>query len=211
MSDPFTNRFGAWLLALADPVMERTYGARKRRLFARHPDLIVEIGPGSGINFRYYRPGTRVIAFEPNRSQHERLRQRAEIAGIDLDVRGGKAESLDLDDDSIPMVVSTLVLCSVKDELRVVDEIVRVLKPGGRFLFIEHVAGPEGSRLRRWQSRLRRPWSVIFGGCIIDRESTEVIRAAGLEDDQMERFRLSPRWLPVSPHVMGAAVKPSES
>ncbi len=210
MADRFMNRFSAWLLALADPVMERTYGARKRRLFAAHPDPIVEIGPGSGINFRYYRPGTRVIAFEPNLAQHERLRQRAEIAGLDLDVRGGKAESLDLDDESVPMVVSTLVLCSVKDELRVVDEIVRVLKPGGRFLFIEHVADREDSRLRRWQSRLRRPWSVLFGGCIIDRESAEVIREAGLEEDQLERFRLSPRWLPVSPHVMGVAVKQGE-
>lgn len=201
------ERLSAWLLALADPLMERTYGARKRRLFKDHPELIVEIGPGSGVNFRYYRPGTKVIAFEPNMAQHERLRRKAALAGIELDVRGGKAESLNLDDESIPMVVSTLVLCSVKDEVRVVDEICRVLERGGRFVFIEHVAAPEGSALRRWQSRLRRPWSAVFGGCTLDRESAGVIRGAGLLDRQLEEFRLSPKWLPVSPHVMGVAVK----
>lgn len=164
-----SDRIGAKMLALADPVMERVYGARKRHLFAGHPDLIVEIGPGSGINFRYYRPGTNVIAFEPNRGQHDRLRRRARQSGLELDVRGGKAESLDLDDGSVPMVVSTLVLCSVKDLVRVLDEIARVLQPGGRFVFIEHVAAPEGSALRRWQRRLRAPWSAMFSGCTIDR------------------------------------------
>lgn len=201
-----SNRVAGGLLALADPVMERVYGSRKRRLFADHPDLIVEIGPGSGINFRYYRPRTRVIAFEPNRAQHERLKRRAVLAGIELDVRRGKAESLDLDDGSVPMVVSTLVMCSVKDPVRVVDEIRRVLQPGGRFVFIEHVAAPPGSSLRRWQLRLRRPWSAIFGSCKIDRESADLIREAGL-DGSIEQFALSPKWLLVSPHVMGVVKK----
>lgn len=186
--------------------MERVYGSRKRRLFADHSDLIVEIGPGSGINFRYYRPRTKVIAFEPNRAQHDRLKRRANLAGIELDVRGGKAESLDLDDGTVPMVVSTLVMCSVKDPVRVADEIQRVLQPGGRFVFIEHVAASPGTSLRRWQSRLRRPWSALFGGCKIDRESAEMIREAGLSGE-IEPFALSPGWLPVSPHVMGVVTK----
>lgn len=201
------SRLSAHLLALADPLMERIYGARKRRLFRNHPELIVEIGPGSGINFRYYRPGTTVIAFEPNTAQHERLRSRAAVAGIDVDVREGKAESLDLDDGSVPMVVSTLVLCSVDDQVRVVDEIRRVLQPGGRLVFIEHVAAPPGSRLRKWQSRLRTPWRVLFDGCNPDRESDAAISRGELQQREPERFHLSPKWLPVSPHVMGVAEK----
>lgn len=203
------SRLSAHVLALADPVMERVYGARKRRLFRGHPTLIVEVGPGSGNNFRYYRPGTRIIAFEPNEAQHERLRQRAAIAGLELDLRGGKAETLDLDDASVPMVVSTLVLCSVDDHVRVIDEIHRVLQPGGRFLFIEHVAAPAGSKLRRWQSRLRGPWHFLFDGCTLDRDSAEVVMGAGFQERELERFRLRRKWLPFSTHVIGVVEKPS--
>ncbi len=202
-----TNRIGAFLLSLADPLMERTYGSLKGRLFEGHPEMIVEIGPGAGINFRYYRPGTRVIALEPNRAQHDRLRRKAAEHQLILDVRGGKAESIDLDDSSIPMAVSTLVMCSVKDPLRVAEEIYRVLEPGGRFVFIEHVAALQGSSLRKWQSRLRGPWSKVFGGCTIDRESAATIVEAGFEPQSLESFQVGPRWLPVSPHVMGVMVK----
>ncbi|MBW3670205.1 MAG: class I SAM-dependent methyltransferase [Acidobacteria bacterium] len=203
------KKLSAHLLALADPLMERIYGSRKRRLFKGHPELIVEIGPGSGINFRYYRPGTRVIAFEPNRAQHERLRRRVAVAGLDLDLRRGKAETLDLDDASVPMVVSTLVLCSVDDHVRVIDEIHRVLQPGGRFVFIEHVAAPVDSKLRRWQSGLRVPWRFLCDGCTLDRDSAEVVMSAGFQEREIERFRLSPKWLPFSPHVVGVFEKPS--
>lgn len=143
-----TKRVGAFLLSLADPVMERVYGSHKRSLLEGHPELILEIGPGAGTNFRYYRPGTRVIALEPNRAQHDRLRRKAKENGLILDVTDGKAESIDLDDASVPMAVSTLVMCSVKDSLRVSEEIYRVLQPGGRFVFIEHVAARQGSPLR---------------------------------------------------------------
>lgn len=204
---PIRDRLNACLLAAAEREMHRTYGRRKRELFADLPPELVEIGPGAGANFRYYRPGTRVIGFEPNRALHDRLRQAAERHGIQLDLRGHGAESLDLPDATADAVVATLVLCTVPDPREVLAEVRRVLRPGGRLLFIEHVAAPAGTALRTLQRIVRRPWRWISEGCCVDRDTADTLAAAGFDSLQLERFRLSSRLLPVAPHIAGEAVR----
>lgn len=198
--------FNAWMLDRGADVMHRVYGRRKRTLFAGLPDTVVEIGPGAGANLRYYEPGTRVIAFEPNPFAHARLSREAAERGVELDLRDLSAEQLDLPDASTDVVISTLVLCSVDDPLRVLAEVRRVLRPGGRFLFIEHVAGRPGSAVRTVQRVVRGPWRWLFDGCRVDRDTPAMLEAAGFSSLEIERFGLA-LPSPVRPHVVGWAVR----
>lgn len=197
--------FFAWLLAHGERADRRIYGARKRDLLGGLAGTVVEIGAGAGPNARYLAAGTRWIAVEPNVHFHRRLRQSAEAAGLDLEIVPGVAERLPLADGSVDAVVSTLVLCSVDRVPAALAEVRRVLKPGGRFVFIEHVAAREGTGLRWLQRALRGPWGVIADGCQPDRETLAAIRDAGFSRVEAERFRL--RAGLVAPHVMGVAVR----
>ncbi len=91
---------------------------------------------------------------------HDYLCKEAQKQGLSIDLRRGTAEQLEVADNSVDAVVSTLVLCSVPNLSGTLQEILRVLKPGGRFLFIEHVAAPRGTWLRRAQQGVRPVWKV---------------------------------------------------
>ena len=165
---------------------------------------MVEIGAGSGLNARYLPAGATWVVVEPNVHFHDRIREAAHAHGVRVEVVGGTAEALPLADDKADAVVSTLVLCSVADVAGALAEVRRVLRPGGRFLFIEHVAAPRGSALRRVQRLLRAPWGVVADGCRPDQETEPMIRSAGFASVETEPFRV-PGGL-VAPHVMGIAV-----
>jgi ubiquinone/menaquinone biosynthesis C-methylase UbiE len=182
----------------------RLVSARKRTLLGAIEGRVLEIGPGGGVNFEFY-AATVVewIGLEPNPYAHERLRAAAAAHGVPARVIDGSAESIPLADASVDAVVSTLVLCSVTDQQRVLSEILRVLRPGGRFVFVEHVAAPRGSLLRRVQRVVRAPWRVAGGGCEPDRETWRAVEDAGFRQVAAEHFRVG---LPVvSPHVAGVA------
>lgn len=201
-------RLFAWSLAHADGQQHRLYHKRKQRLarLARLGDaaVVVEIGPGAGPNARYLAPGTRWVCVEPNVHFHPRLQRAAETRGLDLELIAGGAEALPLADASADVVLSTLVLCSVRDPAQSLAEAVRVLRPGGRFVFIEHVAAPPGSILRRLQTSLRAPWGWVADGCRPDRDTQAAIPAAGFASVTVEAFR-APLGL-AAPHILGVAV-----
>jgi ubiquinone/menaquinone biosynthesis C-methylase UbiE len=197
----------AALLRVIEGYMHVVYGQRKRSVFHDLPATIVEIGPGTGANMRYYPPGSRVIAVEPNPAMHHYLHQAARRYGLQLDLRGMKGEHLDLDTNSVDAVVSTLVLCSVDDPARVVSEIRRVLKPGGRFIYLEHVAAMPDTALARMQNILHRIWLPLFDGCRLNRHTWTTINTAGFQHVDMDCFTLKSSWIPVSPHIFGVAVK----
>ena len=201
------NRLNAWLLEGAEAYMHRKYGRRKRTIFRDLPRQVVEIGPGTGANLRYYPRGTALTAVEPNPAMHPRLRNEAARRGIALTIRGLKGEALDLPDESVPAVVGTLVLCSVDSPRRVVAEIHRVLTPGGKFLFLEHVAALEGSSLNRFQALLARPWQWLFDGCHLNRETHTVLAQAGFRTLDMDCFMLQSPAVMVMPHIFGVALK----
>lgn len=197
----FTKRFHAWVLAHFMGSYEARIAERKRRLLGELAGTVLEIGPGAGPNLRYYRPDVRWIGVEPNPYSHEYLMKEAARLGRQIEVRDGAAERLDVEDGSADAVVSTLVLCSVADPAATLKEVRRVLKPGGRFVFIEHVAAEPGTLLFRWQRRLRRPWQFIADGCRPDQDTVGLIREVGFTELQVEGFRV-PGWL-VGPHVAG--------
>lgn len=205
-SHPVRGRLNAWFLAAADDLMHREYGERKLRIFGELPPEIVELGPGSGANFRYYPRGTRVIAVEPNPAMHRRMYAQAGRYGIELDLRHAGAEGMDVATASVDLVVSTLVLCTVRDPAQAVAEVKRVLRPGGRFAFLEHVAAPPGTRLRRVQKALRRPWAWLGEGCQLNRDTARTIESAGFGGLELERFDAHGNT-PVRPHISGFAIR----
>ena len=207
-------RLFAWSLAHANAEQHRLYGDRKRRLFGHiegsgGPPVVVEIGPGAGPNARYLAPGTRWVCVEPNVHFHPRLRRAAARHGLDLELAAGTAEALLLAEGAADAVVSTLVLCSVHDIRQSLAEIRRVLRPGGRFVFVEHVAAPEGTALRTAQRLLRGLWGLVADGCRPDRETESAIRQAGFASVETETFR-APLGL-ATPHVAGIATVPQAS
>lgn len=197
-------RWLAFVLARSEAADARLYGTRKRALFAGLGPTVVEIGAGTGVNAPYYAAGTTWRVVEPNGFVPVRLGAAATANGLTLDLHAGTAEALPFADASADAVVSTLVLCSVADPAAVLAEARRVLRPGGRFVFVEHVAAPPASRLRRVQRALRAPWGLVADGCRPDRETEALIRAAGFASVEVERFRV-PLGL-VAPHVAGVAV-----
>jgi SAM-dependent methyltransferase len=201
------HHLNAWLLDRAESYMHRKYGPRKKTIFGQLPPKVVEIGPGTGANLRYFPRGTALTAIEPNPAMHGPLRTSADRWGIDITIRGLKGEALDLADRSVDAVVGTLVLCSVEDPRQVMAEILRVLKPGGRFYFLEHVAAMNGTHLKRFQRTLAKPWRWLFDGCHLHRDTHVVIGEAGFDRVDMDCFMLDSPAVMIMPHVFGVAVK----
>jgi SAM-dependent methyltransferase len=198
-------RFHAWLMAHAGPRYDRMTRQRKQRLLGGLRGNILEIGPGTGPNLRYFAAGGRWLGVEPNPHMSPHLARAMANANLVAEIRWGVAESLPIEDESQDAVVSTLVLCSVCDPASVLREVRRVLKPGGQFVFFEHVAAPGGTWLRRWQDWLR-PFSLKFAdGCHPNRETGQLIESAGFSRVELEHFRLP--LGPVAPQIAGRAIR----
>jgi SAM-dependent methyltransferase len=203
IANPVRGRFNAAFFRLVDGYVHRLLGARKAALFAGLPAAVVELGPGTGANMRYYRPGTRPTAIEPNPHMHAALGRAAARHGIVLDVRAVGAESTGLPAESVEAVVCTLVLCTVPDPAAALAEVRRIMRPGGRLVIVEHVAAPPGSALARLQRLLRRPWRWAFEGCELTRATAELLAAAGFAAVDLDRYRLRSLFMPVNEQVAG--------
>jgi SAM-dependent methyltransferase len=205
ISNPIRGRLNAATLRAADHYAHLLLGERKQALFADLPEQIVEIGPGTGANLRYYRPGTRLTAIEPNVHMHGPLRAAARRRGIELELRTATAERIALPDASADAVVSTLVLCTVPDPVAAVEEVWRVLRPGGRLLFVEHVrAGGGYGRLQRLSAR---PWHWFFEGCAVRRDTERTIRDADFTSVDIQHYSMRSAFLPINPQIAGTAIR----
>jgi SAM-dependent methyltransferase len=200
--NPIRGRLNAAFFRRMDRYAHRHLGDRKAALFTDLPATVVELGAGTGANMRYYAAGTRVIAIEPNPAMHGPLREAAARQGIDLEIRAVGAEDTGLADASVDAVVSTLVLCTVVDPAAAVAEVRRILRPGGRFVVLEHVAAPEGPRARL-QRLLWTGWRWAFEGCDLQRHTGELLAGAGFADVALEHYRVGWIFLPVDDQVAG--------
>jgi ubiquinone/menaquinone biosynthesis C-methylase UbiE len=203
------SRFNAWFFTAFAGYINHVARRHKQAAFdGLQSTTVVEIGAGTGANIGYLAPGTTLYAIEPSLQMHERLRKRCTAAGIDVTILGTGAEAIPLPDASVDQVICSLVLCTVSDPERVLDEVRRVLKPGGRFRFVEHVAAPRRGIRRGLQRVVRRPWGWLFEGCRPDRHTLEHIERAGFESVTMHRrrFRNSFFW-PVNTAAWGVAVR----
>jgi ubiquinone/menaquinone biosynthesis C-methylase UbiE len=199
------KRIFAWAMYKFNARYEPEIAARKSELLGGLTGTVVEIGPGTGPNLRYYAKTVRWIGMEPSPYMRAYLERETERVGITAELRDGTAEAMACANDAANAVVSTLVLCSVMDLRAALAEILRVLKPGGRFVFIEHVAAEPGTRLRQWQRRLRPCFHYFADGCNPDRETWRAIESAGFAEVHLEHFD-GPTPL-VRPHIAGVAIK----
>lgn len=201
-----SKRLFAWMMASgANDDYEKAVSDRKKSLFNNLTGNVLEIGPGTGVNLAYYPKDIHWIGIEPNFYMHSYLQTTAENLGLNIDIRTGNAENLNVESNSIDAVVSTIVMCSVKSLANTLQEVLRVLKPGGRYLFIEHVAAPKGTTLRTIQSVARPVWKVLADGCNPDRETWVAIENAGFSNLDYQHFEAP--FPIVSPHIMGTATK----
>ena len=185
----------------------RIYGERKQAVIGAMSGTVVELGPGTGVNMRYYAPGVKVIAIEPNPVMHDPLRAKADEHGVDLEIRTVRGESIDVDDASVDGVVGTLLLCGVDDPAQVVREAHRVLKPGGTYFFVEHVESPDGHRNRTVQKVLVRPHRWMFNGCEITRDTASLLEAGPFESVEVTEVDRGRAALWVRHQIIGTAVK----
>ena len=147
---------------------------------------VLEIGAGTGANLPHYGASVeRLVATEPDRYMIPKLRERArrDRPGS-LEIVESEADRLPFADATFDAVVSTLVLCSVPDLDRALTEAKRVLKPGGRFVFLEHVAAEDRPDRYVWQRRVEPLWKRVAGNCHLTRRTGDAIRRAGFTIDQ---------------------------
>lgn len=166
----FRARVGA---AVYDPFLARgeRLGMERRRaaLLATARGRVLEIGAGTGLNLAHYRADVELVLTEPVAPMADRARARLAASGRTATVLEAPAEDLPVATASVDTVVSTMVLCTVRDVESALSEVARVLRPGGRLLFVEHVHAT-GTALGRWQTRLAGPWASLAGNCRCDRD-----------------------------------------
>ncbi len=179
---------------------------RKAKAFVDLPPKVVELGSGVGANLRYLPAGARLIAIEPNPYMHARLRRAARRHGVELKIRTVVGERIDLPNASAEVVISSLVLCTVSDPAAVLAEIRRILVPGGRFSFAEHVAAKPRTPTRWLQRILRRPWAWVFEGCSCERDLTSLIASAGFASAAIIPYRIHSPFILFNTQIAGTAI-----
>jgi len=182
--------------------------AMRQRLLADAAGQVIEIGAGTGANLLWYGPAVESLTVtEPLVPMMRRLESRVRDQGAAAKVLRAPAEDLPFDNDTFDVAVSTLVLCGVDDQPRALRELRRVLRPGGRLLFLEHVRSDDPARARlqdrmNWLNRI-----VVM--CECNRPTLDTIKQAGFTVTALEHTALprAPKF--VSPAIIGAATNPA--
>ncbi len=213
--DPWglNERFFAWYYPRLVGLSERAGGdALRARAVGGASGRTLEIGAGNGYNLPHYTAAvTELVLSEPSPHMRALLRQRLATeppAVGSWDVVDTGAEELPFPDASFDTVTSGYVHCSIPDPGRALAEIKRVLRPGGRYLFLEHVRAPEGSVLGRVQDAVEPVHVYLAAGCHPNRRTDELLDRSGFVVERLEHDTM-PRGMPtVRPVVLGAARKP---
>ena len=181
-------------------------GEWRHALVAPLAGEVLEVGAGTGANLPHYSPAvTKLVLAEPDGYMRRRLVVRARERGAE--VIDAPCEKLPFADASFDAVVSTLVLCSVGSLEGALAEIRRVLRPGGKLVFIEHVAAWDRPDRLKWQRRLEPFWKRFAGNCHLTRTTAEAIERAGFRLDAVTRESVRKALPWVRPSVRGVAVR----
>ncbi|MBV6486657.1 MAG: Ubiquinone/menaquinone biosynthesis C-methyltransferase UbiE [Pseudorhodoplanes sp.] len=165
---------------------QRNLAAYRARVVPAAQGRVLEIGIGSGLNLPYYGTAVeQIIGLDPSPKLLAMAREAARQTAIPLELIENSAETIPLYNRSIDTVVTTWTICSIPDVQRALGEMRRILKPGGRLLFVEHGRSPDAG-VRRWQDRLTPVWRRIGGGCHLNRAISEMIESTGFRIERVE-------------------------
>jgi ubiquinone/menaquinone biosynthesis C-methylase UbiE len=197
--------WGRGFSALYDRIMRGSEEAGlreiRRRALAPAEGRTIDIGAGTGANLALYPEAvSELVLAEPDPHMLRQLREK----GMAAEAVEAPAEALPFPDDSFDTAVFTLVLCTAPDPARALAEAARVLRPGGRLLFVEHVRSQEPG-LARWQDRLEGPWRFIGDGCHCNRDTVATIEASPFAMEELEKTTLPKAPPLVRPLVWGRA------
>lgn len=158
---------------------------------------VLELGFGTGLNLPFYPESVKKITtVDPNPGVNKRAQKRIQESGVQVEHHTLSAETLPLDDASMDTVVCTWTLCSIPDPEQALAEVRRVLRPGGKFLFVEHGLSPE-PKVSKWQNRLNPIWKKIGDGCNLNRNHRELIQDAHFTLAEFDNYYLEdePKFL----------------
>lgn len=167
---------------------------------------VLEVGIGTGLNLRHYDKSrvTRIVGLDPALEMHPLARERMVQAGLAVELLGLSAEKIPMPDASFDTVLLTYTLCTIPDPMAALQEMRRVLAPGGQLLYCEHGRAPDEA-VRRWQERLQPLWGPLAGGCHLGRDIAALLRASGFSlPDLQTRYLPGPR--PFTYHYWGVAL-----
>ncbi len=188
--------YDRWILPpLLDLAMrQEQLGKYRQEVVGAASGRVLEVGVGSGVNLALYGGRIEIVhGIDPSPRLLLIARRRAVAAGVRVDLMQGSAAAIPLADGSIETVVMTWTLCSIADPLAALREMRRVLRPGGKLVFVEHGLSPEPG-VERWQHRLTPMWRHLAGGCHLDRKIDGLIRAAGFDLTRLRNeYALGPR------------------
>jgi len=203
--------WGRGFAALYDRSLKATEEAglrqMRREVLAGAEGRVLELGAGTGVNLDLYPEAVEdLVLVEPDPHMAKRLRPKLAESGRAARVVEAPAERLPFEDSSFDTVVATLVLCTIPDPAAALAEAARVLEPGGRLLFVEHVRS-EDPGLARWQDRLEKPWRFLGDGCHCNRDTVATIAASRFELAEVERGRMPKAPPIVTPLARGSAIR----
>ena len=172
----------------------------RKKIVSQVSGSVLELGAGTGLNLEHYPAGLeRLVLVEPDFHKAELLAGKKMPKGVEVEIVRAPGEMLPFEDDSFDTVVETLVLCTVGDPETTAAEIRRVLKPDGRFLFMEHVRS-DGPRLGPLQDRLEEPWKKLADGCHCNRRTVPMLKANGFDVEitgEQDKFPMPPIARPI--------------
>jgi len=150
--------------------------------------VVIEVGIGSGLNLPHYDPGKveKIIGIDPDDHMWKRSAKRRAQTHIPVERIGLSGEQIPLEDKTADTVLVTYSLCTIPDPVSAMQEMRRILKPGGRMLFLEHGEAPDAG-VQRWQRRIDPAWRKLAGGCHSGRPIPKLIEQAGWRIDRMEQ------------------------
>lgn len=171
----------------------------RRQLVPRARGRVLEVGMGSGINLALYNPEAveLVYGLEPSEGMRRKAQYNLSYSPVPVEWLGLPGETIPLEDESVDTVLLTFTLCTIPDWHTALEEMKRVLKPGGELLFLEHGESPDNT-VRKWQNRINPGWKKIAGGCNLNRNIASLISQAGFELETLETF-----YMPRAPRIAG--------